>query len=69
MAPPQWDILSTTFDTTKNFDNTRSINVIPSISIEDQPREVRLQKDAQFRLQKGEIIKRCPPNTCVLIGD
>ena len=69
MAPPQWDILSTTFDTTKNSDNARSINVIPSISTEDQPREVRLQKDAQFRLQKGEITKRCPPNTCVLIGD
>ena len=48
LAPQQWDILSTTSDSITNSDNGRLINVIPSISIEDQLREMRLQKDAQF---------------------
>ena len=42
LAPPQWDILSTNSDTTANSDNGRSINGIPSISIEEQLLEVRL---------------------------
>ena len=41
--------LSTNSDTTTNSDNGRPINVIPSISIEVQLREVRLQKKAQFK--------------------
>ena len=49
LAPQQWDILSTTSDSVENSDNGRFINVIPSISIEDQLLEVRLQKDAQFK--------------------
>ena len=49
LAPPQWHILSTNFDTTTSSDNGRSINVIPSISIEEQLREVRLKKDFQFK--------------------
>ena len=48
LVPPQWDILSTTSDKKTNSDNSISINVIPSISIEDQLREVRLEKNAQF---------------------
>ena len=42
LAPPQWDVLSTTSDATATSDNGRSIHVIPSISIEEQLREVRL---------------------------
>ena len=49
LAPPQWDILLTTSDTTTTSDSGRSINVIPSISIEEQLREVKLQKDVQFK--------------------
>ena len=49
LAPPQWHILSTTSDTTATSDNEKSINVIPSISIEEQLREVRLQKYVQFK--------------------
>ena len=49
LAPPQWDILSTTSDAITTSNNGRSINVIPSISIEEQLREVRLQKDVQFK--------------------
>ena len=45
MVPPQWDILSTTSDITTTSDNGRSIHVIPSISVEEQLREVRIQKD------------------------
>ena len=41
LAPPQWDILSTTSDTTTTSDNERSINVIPTISIEEQLLDVR----------------------------
>ena len=52
LAPPQWDILSTTFDTTATSDNGRSIHVIPRISIEEQLREVRLQRDCT-RKQKS----------------
>ena len=49
LALPQWDILSTTSDTTTKSDSGRLINVVPNISIEEQLREVRLQKDAQFK--------------------
>ena len=35
--------------TTTTFDNGRSINMIPSISIEEQLRDVRLQNDVQFK--------------------
>ena len=49
LASPQWDILLTTSDTTTTSDSGRSINVIPSISIEEQLREVKLQKDVQFK--------------------
>ena len=49
LVPPQWSILSTTSDTTATSDNGRSINVIPSISTEEQLREVRLQKDVRFK--------------------
>ena len=49
LAPPQQDILSKTYDTTTSSVNERLIDVIPSISIEDQLREVRLQKDAQLK--------------------
>ena len=49
LAPLQWEVLSKTSDTTTNSDNRRSINVIPSISIEDQLHEVRLQKDVLLR--------------------
>ena len=49
MAPPQLNILSTTADTTATSDNGRSIKVIQKISIEEQLREVRLQKDVQFK--------------------
>ena len=37
LASPQWNI-STASDTTTNYDNVRSINVIPSISIIEQLR-------------------------------
>ena len=72
------DTLSTTSDTTTTSHNERSINVIPSISIEEQLREVRLQKDVQFKEhQKLHSEKKkseekpdtYPPNTCVLMGD
>ena len=49
LAQPQWDILSTTSDTTTTSGNGRSINVIPSISVEEQLREARLQKNVQFK--------------------
>ena len=49
LAQPQWDILSTTSDTTATSDKGRSIHVIPRISIEEQLREVRLQKGVQFK--------------------
>ena len=44
LAPPQWNI-STTSDTTTTSDNGRSINVTPSISIEERLRKIRLQKN------------------------
>ena len=78
LAPPQWDILSTTSNTTTSSDNGRSINVIPSISIGDQLREVRLQKDTQVKeyqrlhSEKKKLEEKpdtYPPNTCVLIVD
>ena len=78
LAPPQWDMLSTTPATTTTSVNGRSINVIPSISIEEQLREVRLQKDFQFKehqtlySEKKKLEQKSdtfPPNTCVLIGD
>ena len=77
LVPPQWDILSTTSDTTTASDNGKSINVISSISIEEQLRKVRLQKDAQFKkyqrlhLEKKKLEEKpdtYPPNTCVLMG-
>ena len=49
LAPSQWDILSTNSDTTTTSDNERSISIIPSILIEEQLREVRLQKDVQVK--------------------
>ena len=78
LAPPQWDILSTTSDTTTASDNGKSINVISSISIEEQLHEVRLQKDAQFKeyqrlhSEKKKLEEKpdtYPLNTCVLMGD
>ena len=72
LAPPQWDILSTTSD------NGRLINVIPSISIEKYLHEVRLQKDAQFKeyrrlhSEKKNLEEKpdtYPPDTCVLMSD
>ena len=78
LAPPQWDILSTTSDTTATSDNGRSIHVIPRISIEEQLREVRLKKGVQFkecqRLHSEtktfeEKLDTYPRNTCVLMGD
>ena len=78
LAPPKWDILSTTSDTTTTSDNERSISVIPGISIEEQLREVRLQKDVQFKeyqrlhsekKKSEEKPDTYPPNTCVLMGD
>ena len=78
LAPPQWDISSTTSDTTTTSDNGRLINVILSISIEEQLREVRLQKDVQFKeyqrlySEKKKLEEKSdtyPPNTCVLMGD
>ena len=71
-------MLSTTSDTTTTSDNERSINFIASISIEEQLREVRLQKDVQFKeYQRMHSEKKkseekpdtYPPNTCVLMGD
>ena len=75
MVPPQWNILLTNSDTTATSDNGRSINVIPNISIEQQLREVRLQKDVQFKENQRlypemkKLEKKSdtyPPNTCVL---
>ena len=52
--------------------------MIPSISIEEQPREVRLQKDVQFKeyqrlhsekKKSEEKPDTYPPYTCVLMGD
>ena len=77
-APQQWNILSTTSDTTATSDNGRSIHVIPRISIEEQLREVRLQKDVQFkeyqrlhseRKKLDEKPDTYPLNICVLMGD
>ena len=77
LAPPQWDILSTTSDTTTNSDNGRSTNVIPSILTEEQLREVRFQNNAQLKeYQRLHSEKKTveekpdnyPPDTCVLIG-
>ena len=77
-APPQWDILSTTSDATATSDNGKSIHVIPRISIEEQLREVRLQKGVQFKEYQRlhseakkleEKSDTYPPNTCVLMGD
>ena len=78
-APPQWNILSTTSDTTAaTSDNGRSIHVIPRISIEEQLREVRLQKGVQFKEyqrlhSETKKLEEKPdtyrPNTCVLMGD
>ena len=67
--PPQWDILSTTSDTTITSDDEISISVVPSISIEEQLREARLQKDVQFKKRLEEKPDTYPPNTCVLMGD
>ena len=62
----------------KLSDNGRTINVIPSISSEEQLRQVRLQKDVQFKeYQRPHSEKKkseekpdtYPPNTCVLMGD
>ena len=76
LAPPQWDILSATSDTTTASDNGRWIKVIPRISIEEQLREVRLQKDVQFneyqRLysEKKKLEEKpdtYPPNACLIL--
>ena len=78
LPPPQWDILSTSSDTTATSDNGRSIHVIPRISIEEQLREVRLQKGVQFKEYQRlhsetkkleEKPDTYPPNNCVLMGD
>ena len=78
MAPPQWEIWSTTSDRTTTLDNGRSVNVIPNISIEEQLRGVRLQKDVQFKeyqrlySEKKKLEEKpdtYPPNICVLMGD
>ena len=78
LAPLQWDILSTTSDTITTSDNGKSINVIQNISTEEQLREVRLQKDVQFKeyqrlpSEKKKLEEKpdtCAPNTCVLMGD
>ena len=58
LVPPQWDMLSTTSDTTTASDNERSINIIASISIEVQLREVRLQKMSSLRNIRECIQKR-----------
>ena len=58
--------------------NKRSINVIPSISIQEQLCELRLQKDVQFKeyqrlhsekKKSEEKPDTYAPNTCVLMGD
>ena len=76
--PPQWGILSTTSDTTTTSDNGKSTNIISSISMEEQLREVRLQKDVQFKeyqrlhSEKKKLEEKpdtYPPNTCVLMGN
>ena len=78
LAQPEWGMLSTTSDTIINFDNGRSINVIPTFQLKINPREVRLQKDPQFkeyqrlRLEKKkleEMPDTYSPNTCVLMSD
>ena len=76
LAPLQWDILSTTSDTTTNSYNGSLINMIPSILIEEQLREVRLQKDALLKKYQRLHISKLeekpntyPPNACVLMGD
>ena len=78
LAPPQWDILSTTSDTTSTSVNGKLINVISSISIEEQLHEVRLQKDVQFKeyqrlhSEKENLEEKpdtYPPNTFVVMGD
>ena len=70
------DILSATSDTTTASDNGRWIKVIPRISIEEQLREVRLQKDVQFneyqRLysEKKKLEEKpdtYPPNACLIL--
>ena len=72
-----WDILSTNSNATTNSDNGRLINVIPSILIGEQLREVRLQKDAQFkeyqrlRSEKKKLAQKpdtYPPNTQALVS-
>ena len=59
-------------------DNGRSIHVIPRISIEEQLREVRIQKGVQFKeyyrphsetKTLEEKSDTYPPNTYVLMGD
>ena len=76
--PPQSYILSTTSGTTSTSDNGRSIHVIPSISIEEQLREVRIRKDIQFKeyqrlhLETKKLEEKpdtYPSDTCVLMGD
>ena len=69
LVPPQWDILSTTSDKTITSDNEISISVLPSISIEEQLREARLQKDVQFKKMLEEKPDTYPPNTCALMDD
>ena len=63
---------------TTNSYNGRLINVIPSILIDDQPREVRLQKDAQFnkylklhseKKKLEEKLDTYPLKVCILICD
>ena len=78
LGPSQWDILSTTSNTITTSDNGRSINVIPNISIEEQLRDVRLQKYVQFKeyqrlYSEKKMLEKKPdintPNTCFLMGD
>ena len=78
LAPPPWDILSTTSDTTTNSYNGSLINVIPGISIKEQLREARLQKDDLFKEYQRlhsenkkleEKPNTFPPNTCVLMSE
>ena len=65
LAPPRWDILSTTTDTTTTSDNERSISVVSSISTEEQLLEVRSQKDVQFKKKLEEKPDTYQPNTWV----
>ena len=71
--PPQRNILST-----NSYYNKRTINTIPSISTEDQLRQVRLQKDPQLKKyqrlnSEKKKFEKTPDtyisNTCVLMGD